>query len=124
MRCYEIATLKTVIFGAGKAAPAVEAWVKAGTGRLLGAFASDIGALNEIYVLRGLESLDELGDERDRALRSDNPLGCLENLVDLSFDTYRPLDSLPPVEPGRFGPFYELRSYRMKLNGLLPTMGK
>ena len=29
MRFYEIATLKTVIFGTGKAAPAVEAWVKA-----------------------------------------------------------------------------------------------
>jgi len=23
-----------------------------------------------------------------------------------------------------FGPFYELRSYRIKLNGLMPTMGK
>ena len=32
MRFYEIATLKTVIFGTGKAAPAVEAWVKAGEG--------------------------------------------------------------------------------------------
>ena len=28
------------------------------------------------------------------------------------------------MEPGTFGPFYELRSYRMKLNGLMPTMGK
>ena len=124
MRFYEIATLKTVIFGTGKAAPAVEAWVKAGKGRLLGAFASDIGALNEVYVLRGFESLDELWEERDRALRSDNPFGCMENLVDLTFDTYRPLDFLPPVEAGKFGPFYELRSYQMKLNGLMPTMGK
>ena len=33
MRFYEIATLKTVIFGTGKAAPAVEAWVKAPEGR-------------------------------------------------------------------------------------------
>ena len=125
MSFYEIATLKTVIFGAGKAAPAIEAWVKApdAQGRLLGAFASDIGALNEIYVFRGFDSLDELAAERDRALRSDNPFGCLEHLVDLRFDSYRPLDFLPPVEPGKFGPFYELRSYRMKLNGLMPTMG-
>ena len=38
MSFYEIATLKTVIFGTGKAAPAIEAWVKApdARGRLLG----------------------------------------------------------------------------------------
>lgn len=126
MKVYEIATLKTVIFGAGKAAPAIEAWVKApeARGTLLGAFGSDIGSLNEVYVLRGFDSLDDLAAERDRAIRSENPFGCLEFLVDLTFDTYKPLDFLPPVEPGRFGPFYELRTYRMKLNGLTPTMGK
>ncbi len=126
MKFYEIATLKTVIFGTGKAAPAVEAWVKApeAKGRLLGAFASDIGALNEVYVFRGFDSLDDLAAERDRALRSDDPFGCVEHLVDMRFDSYRPLDFLPPVEPGKFGPFYELRSYAMKLNGLMPTMGK
>src|SRR5262249_26592001 len=109
MKFYEIATLKTVIFGAGKAAPAIEAWVKApeAKGTLLGAFASDIGALNEVYVFRGFDSLEDLAAERDRALRSDNPFGCLEHLVDLDFDSYRPLDFLPPVTPGTFGPFYE-----------------
>ena len=126
MSFYEIATLKTVIFGTGKAAPKIEAWLNApdARGRLLGAFASDIGALNEIYVLRGFTSLDDLAAERVRALRSDDPFGCVEHLVDLSFDSYRPLDFLPPVEAGTFGPFYELRSYRMKLNGLMPTMAK
>ena len=74
MRFYEIATLKTVIFGTGKAAPAVEAWVKAGKGRLLGAFGLDIGALNEVNVFRGFESLDELWQERDRALKERQPL--------------------------------------------------
>ena len=126
MTYYEIATLKTVIFGAGKAAPGIEAWVKApeAKGTLLGAFGSDIGSLNEVYVLRGFESLDELAAERDRALRSENPFGCLEHLVDLKFDTFRPLDFLPLVAPGKFGPFYELRTYKMRLNGLMPTMEK
>ncbi|MFT3975360.1 MAG: NIPSNAP family protein [Amaricoccus sp.] len=126
MKVYEIATLKTVIFGAGKAAPAIEAWVTApeARGALLGAFGSDIGALNEVYVLRGFDSLDDLAAERDRALRSENPFGCLEHLVGLTFDTYKPFDFLPPVVPGNFGPFYELRTYRAKLNGLMPTMGK
>ena len=44
MKFYEIATLDTVIFGGGKAAPAIEAWVKApeARGTLLGAFPQGI----------------------------------------------------------------------------------
>ena len=127
MSFYEIATLKTVIFGTGKAAPAIEAWVKApeAKGRLLGAFASDIGALNEIYVLRGFDSLDELAAERDRALRSDDPFGCVEHLVDLRV---RQLSAarLPAAGRGRgsSGRSTSCARYRMKLNGLMPTMGK
>jgi hypothetical protein len=126
MKYYEIATLKTVIFGAGKAAPAIEAWATApeARGRLLGAFAADIGALNEVYLLRGFETLKDLESERDRVWRSDDPFGCLEHLVGISFDSYKPLDFLPPVEPGDFGPFYEIRTYRMRLGGLMPTMEK
>ena len=39
MSYYELSTLDTVIFGAGKASPGIEAWVGAGKGRLLGAWA-------------------------------------------------------------------------------------
>ena len=71
MKYYEIATLKTVIFGTGKAAPAIEAWVKeAVAGRLLGAFAADIGALNEIYVLRGFDSLDTMEAQLEKYTNS------------------------------------------------------
>ena len=45
---YDISTLKTVIFGAGKAAAGIEGWLDQGTGQLLGAWFSDIGALNEV----------------------------------------------------------------------------
>ncbi|MFZ2100817.1 MAG: NIPSNAP family protein [Oricola sp.] len=126
MKFYELATLDTIIFGGGKAAPAIEAWVSApeAKGRLLGAWGSDIGGLNKVFLLRGFESHTELLDERERGLRSSNPFGCAEFLTGLSLDSYRPLDFLPPVETGSFGPFYELRSYRMKVNGLMPTMEK
>lgn len=126
MTFYEIATLKTVIFGAGKAAPGIEAWTTApeAKGRLLGAFAADIGPLNEVLVLRGFDSLADLAEERARALGSENPFNCVEHLVDLRFDSYRPLDFLPPVEPGAYGPVYEFRTYRTKLNGVAPTTEK
>ena len=106
MTHYEIATLKTVIFGAGKAAAGLEAWLGAGTGTLLGAFATDIGPLNEVYVLRGFDTLEAMMAERRRALLSADPMGCSAFLVDLRFDSYVPFDFLPPVATGALGPVY------------------
>ena len=126
MSYFEIATLDTVIFGAGKAAPGIEAWVGDGgaKGRLLGAWGPDIGALNKVVLLRGFDSLADMMAERERALRSSNPFGCGEFLTGLAMESYKALDFMGPVETGTFGPFYELRSYRMKINGLMPTMEK
>lgn len=124
MNLYELATLDTVIFGAGKVAPAIEAWVKEGKGRLCGAWGTDIGTLNRVFVLRAFGSLEDLYAERERALRSDNPFGCVEHLVSLDMQSYRALDFLPPVEPAAHGPIYEFRTYRTRINGIVPTMGK
>lgn len=126
MKYYEIATLDTVIFGGGKAAPAIEAWVKdpEAEGTLLGAFATDIGTLNQVLVLRGFDTLEALMAERERALRSSNPFGCGEFLAGLTMEGYKPLDFLPPVEAGTFGPVYEFRTYKTKINGIMPTMEK
>lgn len=126
MKFYELATLSTVIFGGPKAAPAIEAYVSApeAKGRLLGAWGSDIGSLNEVYLLRGFDSHEDLLAERERALRSDNPFGCADLITSLSMDSFAPLDFLPSVETGDFGPFYEIRTYKMKINGLVPTTEK
>lgn len=126
MKFYEIATLKTVIFGATKAASALEAFLKApeAKGTLLGAFGTDIGGLNEVYLLRGFQTHDDMMEERERAILSDNPMGCMEHLVDLRFDSYKPFDFLPPVETGEFGPVYEFRTYKAKLNGVAMTQDK
>ncbi len=124
MSLYEIATLETVIFGAGKASPGIEKWCAEGAGRLCGAWSVDIGALNRVLVLRAFGSVEELTAERERALRSSDPFGCVEHLTRLNMESYRAFDFLPPVEPGAFGPVYEFRTYRTKLNGLAPTMGK
>ncbi|MBD3763857.1 MAG: NIPSNAP family protein [Rhodobacterales bacterium] len=124
MSLYELATLDTVIFGAGRAAPGIEAWVAAGQGRLCGAWSTDIGTLNRVFVLRAFDSLGQMMDERDRALMSDNPWGCAEHLTALSMESHRALDFLPPVEPGAWGPVYEFRTYRLRLNGLAPTQAK
>lgn len=124
MSYYELATLDTVIFGAGKAAPGIEAWVGAGQGRLAGAWATDIGTLNRIFVLRAFDDAAQMMEERERALHSDDPFGCTEHLVALNMESYRALDFLPPVEAGTFGPVYEFRTYRTRINGIVPTMEK
>ncbi|GEO84821.1 MULTISPECIES: NIPSNAP family protein [Alphaproteobacteria] len=124
MSYYELATLDTVIFGAGKASSGIEAWVNEGGGRLCGAWGTDIGTLNRVFVLRGFDTLDEMMTERERALRSENPFGCVEHLVSLNMESYRALDFLPPVGPGSDGPVYEFRTYRTRINGIMPTMAK
>lgn len=124
MSFYEIATLKTVIFGAGKASPGLQEWIAAGKGTLLGAFGPDIGSLNEILLLRRFDTVDDMMTERERAVMSDNPMGCVEHLVDLRFDSYKQFDFLPEVSPGEDGPFYEFRTYKAKLNGVSETQEK
>lgn len=124
MKLYELATLDTVIFGAGKAAPKIQEWVLAGKGRLCGAWGTDVGTLNRVFVLREFDSLVELYEERERALRSSDPFGCVEHLVNLSMNSYRALDFLPAITPGTYGPVYEFRTYVTKINGIIPTMEK
>ncbi|MFT3691166.1 NIPSNAP family protein [Paenirhodobacter sp.] len=124
MSYYEIATLDTVFGGAAKAAPGIEAWVAAGKGRLLGAWATDIGTLNRVFVLRGFDSHADLSAERERALLSDDPFGATEFTRKLSMESYRAFDFLPPVATGTFGPIYEFRTYKAKLNGIAQTQEK
>lgn len=121
---YDLSTLRTEIFGAGKTAAGIEHWVATGAGRLLGAWYSDIGHLNEVYLLRGYDSADEMLAERERLARAEDPFGCLDLLTGYEVESYRLLDFMGPVETGARGPVYELRTYHMKLNGLMPTMQK
>lgn len=121
MTRYELATLSIGLGMAPKAAEAIAAFAADGGGRLLGCWASDIGPLNNIAVLRGFADDAELGRERDRTLRSSNPFGCADYLTRLSLDSYAPFPDLPPVETGAFGPVYEIRSYVLKTGGLTPT---
>jgi hypothetical protein len=108
---YELATLDTVIFGGGKAAPAIEAWVKAGAGTLRGAWGTDLGRLNRVYLLRSFDDPAALAAERERALRSADPFGCADLLVGLKMESYKGADFRPGCLAGALGPVYEIRTY-------------
>ncbi|MFC6673348.1 NIPSNAP family protein [Marinobacterium aestuariivivens] len=124
MKRYEIATLTTKLFTAGKVAEGVKSFCEApeAEGRLLGCWFSDIGDLNKVMVLRGFDSSEAMERERERTRRSDNPFHCSEYLIDMALDSYAPFPFLPPVEVGDFGPIYELRTYQLKQGGLAPTI--
>ncbi|MBC8718678.1 NIPSNAP family protein [Ochrobactrum sp. Marseille-Q0166] len=122
MQRYEIATLSTTLGAAAKAAPAIESFAKEGKGKLLGIFYADIGLLNQLFVLRGFDTVADYDGERERTLRAANPFGSAEWLTSLDLEGYAPFPFLPPVEVGSFGPAYEFRTYVLKTGGLEPTI--
>ncbi|WP_137896564.1 NIPSNAP family protein [Ramlibacter sp. 2FC] len=125
---YELATL-TLPFGtAGQAAQNVQAFAGApeAQGELLGCWFTDIGQLNQMIVLRGFASLDQLQAERERTQRSASPFGCGEIFQSLEQHSYKGFPWMKPVRPsaesGLAGPVYEIRSYGIKPGGVQPTL--
>jgi NIPSNAP len=89
---------------------------------LLACWYSEIGALNRILVIRKSADAAAAIENRLAALRARSPFGIGEFITELSFDTYVPFDFMSPLQPGAFGPCYEVRSYGLKPDGLAPTI--
>jgi hypothetical protein len=118
MQRYELATLTVAVGATPKCAAPIAEFCNAGGGTFLGSFATDVGALNRILVLRGFADEAALRAERARMLASTSPFGCSEWLTGMELDSYTPLDWLPPVRPGAHGPVYEVRTYQTRPHGL------
>lgn len=119
MNLYEVTTLSIQLTATAATHAALEKNLPAAGGRLLGAWTSDVGALNRIMVLRGFASHDELHESRERLLNSADPLGVGAGLDRLESNAYALFPFLPPIEPATHGRCYELRTYGLK-HGLLP----
>ena len=125
---YELATM-TLPFGtAGQAATQVQAFCAApdAGGELLGCWFTDIGALNQMIVLRGFDSLAALQAERERTQAHVSPFGCGEIYQRLELHSYKGFAWMKPVRPsaesGISGPVYEIRTYGIKPGGTQPTI--
>ena len=125
---YELSTL-TLPFGAAAAASErVAAFCQDPTsqGPLLGCWMSDIGRLNQMWVLRGFASREALADERVRVRASASPFGCGDLALAQQSAGYEAFDWMPPVQPsavsGIRGPVYEIREYGIKPGGVAPTV--
>lgn len=121
---YELLSL-TIRFGAIPAVVAgIEAHLKTpGAGTLLGCFVSEIGDLNRLIVFRSFA--DDAGMQADRARihASTDPFGAGEAIAEMEFTGYAPYPFSPEVVPGKYGPVYEIRTYRVK-HGCLPAVDR
>src|SRR6202161_2692418 len=88
---------------------------------LLACWYSDIGAVNQILIIRKPADAATTLDARFAALNAANPFGISEYVVAMAMDTYVAFDFIAPLRPGEFGPCYEVRSYVLKPDGLKPT---
>jgi hypothetical protein len=90
--------------------------------KLLACWYSDIGAVNQILIIRKPGDAAATIDTRFAALNAANPFGISEYIVAMAMDTYVAFDFIAPLRPGEFGPCYEVRSYVLKPDGLMPTI--
>lgn len=89
---------------------------------LLGCWYSDIGAINQILIIREAGDAAAALETRRAGLTSRNPFGIGELIVAMAMDTYISFDFIAPMRPGTFGPCYEVRTYTLKPDGLAPTV--
>jgi succinate dehydrogenase/fumarate reductase flavoprotein subunit len=123
---YELATM-TLPFGtAAAAAENVRTFCSQGEGELLACWFTDIGALNQMMVLRAFADLSTLQAERNRTQQNASPFGCGEIFQKLEQHSYQGFPWMKPARPsaqsGIHGPVYEIRTYGIKPGGVQPTI--
>ena len=91
-------------------------------GEFLACWYSEIGALNQILVLRGYDDPAKLLADRQAILMSSDPFGVGDVFVGMSMDSWVSFPSLPPIRPVEIGPVFEVRSYVLKPDGLAKTI--
>lgn len=91
-------------------------------GRLLACWFSEIGALNQILLLRRYDDEARLLADRSATLQSSDPFGIGDLVVGMTMDTYVPFPIREAIEVGEFGPVYEVRTYEFKGDGVAPTI--
>jgi hypothetical protein len=91
-------------------------------GELLACWYSELGALNQILLIRSCDEEARLVAQRAAMLQSKNPFGLAEFIVGMTMDMYVSLPFMPPIAPGRYGPIYEVRTYALKPDRLAKTI--
>jgi hypothetical protein len=117
---YDVTTITVRPNTHPKALPVLKDQLANTTG-LLACWSTDIGTLNRIMIIRAIADVAANLNERRAVLVSRNPFGIGDLIDEMAMDTYTALDCVAPMAPGEFGPFYEVRTYVFKPDGVAPT---
>lgn len=90
-------------------------------GKLTGCFTCDFGVLNRIAVLTEYPDTRALAEDRAGSMERDDRLGFAPQLASLERTAYALLAFSEPIKPGKYGPFYEIRTYGIAPGGLQAT---
>ena len=124
MKLYELITFTVRVRTVGTALDNLEQHLcvnHAGV-QLIGCWASEIGPLNQIAVLRGFADEACRQAERERYLTTADAFGIEAYLTDMRVENYSLFPFIRPLPAGRHGPFYEMRVYDLVPSGLAPTL--
>jgi hypothetical protein len=119
-RQYDVSVI-TVRPGTHPQALAVLGKTLGNTSDLLACWYSEIGAINQILLIRDAADAAAALDARRAALTTTNPFGIGQFITGMTMDNYLSFDFIAPMRPGEFGPCYEVRNYVLKPDGLAPT---
>lgn len=119
---YELTTLEIKVFSNAKVYEALQRTLPDAGGTLVGAFATDLGDLSRVLLLRRFDDANALSDARLRLLLQPDPLGCGESLVSMSSAAYALFPFLADPAPAALGRWYEFRTYGLKHGQLGPTI--
>lgn len=98
----------------GQALPRLQEAIANDAGKLLAAWTTDIGMLNQIMLLREYDSAQQAAQSHAAHVTTENPYGIGEFIHSVTSDAFSPLSFLPPLKPGTYGPFFEVRTYLLK----------
>jgi hypothetical protein len=121
---YDVTTLTVRAGTTPQALPRIEKSLgdTKSAGRLLACWTTELGALNQIMLIREYANDEAISADRDAMVRSANPCGIADLTVAATSDTYRPFPIMQPMHAGAHGPVFEMRTYVLKPSGLTPTI--
>jgi NIPSNAP len=122
MKTYELTTLEIKVFSNAKVYAALQEQLPAAGGTLVGAFASDIGELSRVMLLREFADADAAAGAKHALLMRSDPLGCGEWLVSLTSESFALFPFLAAPQAGAYGKWYELRTYSLRHGKLAETI--
>lgn len=119
---YDVTKLTFRPNGVAPALPHIErALSGAAAGRLLAVLVAEIGALNQLLIIHALDAAGAALASRDARQRRGDLFGVSDQLTDASASTFASFPFVPAMNPGRFGPVFEVREYGIKF-GALPAL--